>query len=772
VTETIAQPSATPLKRLERVGRMTTPSPAFQHAIRLGAATSGALWLAYAAGLPKPTWPVITVMMVVQPTAGASVQKGFFRILGTIVAAFAAIALYGLFGQDHLLLATSICFVYAVAVYGMTGPSYPYAWTVFGFTTGIILGGALPGTDQIEVLAFDRASLVLLGLLASFAAQSVFWPVRPEPQLRESLAARAARVASSLRTARESVLAAGPPPEIEPAESPPPLIAQLGFVDQLRSELGMTRARTHAFARVAIGLDGLAASARLLSLTNLRHEESIPEALLDPLRALLDRSCSAAEELGRALAEARRPEAVAGAVADAMSRLDDERIADLVALVVDEEEDAQTSSRGARDAAAFASRLAAELRSITSLIGDVETALAAIWDAHGRDARPSGQERLRERTPFSFRPDPLRVELALRTFMGIAAVFIVMPLFRWQVSSMAMTLTFMVTALPTRAAMKGTAVGIGMAALVAWVISDLSIMYVAPYVGRMPVALVYSFALAGAAGYLAVRYPKLAPVAPLAAMIPIVTVFGGIKAPDNVQGPYDTTVVLLFGIVIGVVAQSLLFPRTAAGLFLGRAAGQLELCLGMLRLPSTVSGSGPRNRAIARALAGHAQQLAALGQLHAQAQLEPPVGGLDDARRSALLTGISEFAEAAFRATSLDSEPEDDSLAGVAVLDPLRAAVRELNERVGSSVEAVVESLRGERRSEPGALAEAQASLEACLVELRGHRGLVETVGGRGIDALIARIDVARHAAASAQGLEDWLADDSQRGATQRTRRS
>ncbi len=78
----------------------------------------------------------------------------------------------------------------AVGTYGMSGPRYQYAWSVFAFTTGIILADALQGTEQIEILAFERSGEVAIGLLIVFLADEIFWPVRSGDQLRAGLAQR------------------------------------------------------------------------------------------------------------------------------------------------------------------------------------------------------------------------------------------------------------------------------------------------------------------------------------------------------------------------------------------------------------------------------------------------------------------------------------------------------------------------------------------------------------------------------------------------------
>ena len=162
--------SATSRAGLHRLPQLPSLSPAVRHGIRLGVATAAALWLAYAAGLPQPTWPLITVLMVAQPTAGGSAQKGIRRMIGSLLAGIAATVIYGLFGQAPLLFAIAICTVYGVGIYAMNGPGLGYAWNVFAFTSGIILGDSLGASEQVEIIAFDRVTLVMIGLFVSLLA--------------------------------------------------------------------------------------------------------------------------------------------------------------------------------------------------------------------------------------------------------------------------------------------------------------------------------------------------------------------------------------------------------------------------------------------------------------------------------------------------------------------------------------------------------------------------------------------------------------------------
>ena len=145
-----------PLSRA--LGWLVRPPPALRFGIKLGTAVTAAIWIADASNLPWGLTIWVTVMFVTQPNAGASIKKGLTRICGSVASALVSIAIYGLFAQQPPLYLASVVGVIAVATYGMTGSLYPYAWMVFGLTTIIILVKAMSGSDQIETLAFERAS--------------------------------------------------------------------------------------------------------------------------------------------------------------------------------------------------------------------------------------------------------------------------------------------------------------------------------------------------------------------------------------------------------------------------------------------------------------------------------------------------------------------------------------------------------------------------------------------------------------------------------------
>ena len=192
------EPAALPLARA-LASWFARPPPALRFGLKLATALTLSIWIAFASALPWGLTIWIAVLFVAQPNAEASIQKGLMRVAGAVAAGLVSIAIYGLFAQQPPLFLASLCTVLGVSIYGATGTRFPYAWLVLGFTTILILVKSMAGIDEIETLAFERASLDALGLLILSVADAIFWPVRAEKELRERLAQRAREVGDALR---------------------------------------------------------------------------------------------------------------------------------------------------------------------------------------------------------------------------------------------------------------------------------------------------------------------------------------------------------------------------------------------------------------------------------------------------------------------------------------------------------------------------------------------------------------------------------------------
>src|SRR5580693_6249647 len=78
-------------------------APALLFALRLWASVCLALFVAFWLELDNPFWAGTSAAVVCQPQLGASLRKGWFRMMGTVVGATMVVVLTALFPQDRIL---------------------------------------------------------------------------------------------------------------------------------------------------------------------------------------------------------------------------------------------------------------------------------------------------------------------------------------------------------------------------------------------------------------------------------------------------------------------------------------------------------------------------------------------------------------------------------------------------------------------------------------------------------------------------------------------
>src|SRR5258707_2237882 len=83
-------------------GGFATGAPPLLFAIRLWASVCLALFIAFWLELDNPYWAGGTAAIVCQPQLGASLRKGWFRMIGTIIGAVVVVVLTGCFPQDRI----------------------------------------------------------------------------------------------------------------------------------------------------------------------------------------------------------------------------------------------------------------------------------------------------------------------------------------------------------------------------------------------------------------------------------------------------------------------------------------------------------------------------------------------------------------------------------------------------------------------------------------------------------------------------------------------
>jgi uncharacterized membrane protein YccC len=147
--------------------------PALLFGLRLWASVCLALYVTYWLELDNPYWAGTTAAIVCQPHLGASLRKGWFRLIGTVVGAVAIVVLTACFPQDRapfligLALWCSACALVATLLRNFAA----YAAALAGYTAAIIaldeLGATGGPNGQAFILAVDRSSEICIGIVCA-----------------------------------------------------------------------------------------------------------------------------------------------------------------------------------------------------------------------------------------------------------------------------------------------------------------------------------------------------------------------------------------------------------------------------------------------------------------------------------------------------------------------------------------------------------------------------------------------------------------------------
>src|SRR5580704_11209533 len=153
---------------LATAGRVTAPPLLF--GLRLWAAVCLALYVAFWLELDNAYWAGTSAALVCQPRLGASLRKGWFRMIGTVVGAVAIVLLTAAFPQDRgpfligLALWGAGCALVATQLRNFAS----YAAALAGYTAAIIASDQLGATGgpngQAFMLAITRVSEIWIGI--------------------------------------------------------------------------------------------------------------------------------------------------------------------------------------------------------------------------------------------------------------------------------------------------------------------------------------------------------------------------------------------------------------------------------------------------------------------------------------------------------------------------------------------------------------------------------------------------------------------------------
>jgi uncharacterized membrane protein YccC len=148
--------------------------PPLLFGLRLWASVCLALYIAFWLELDNPFWAGLTAAIVCQPHLGASLRKGWYRMIGTLVGAVAIVVLTALFPQARaafllgLALWAAVCALVSTLLHNFAS----YSAALAGFTAAIISGDELgatggPDANTVFLLAVYRASEICIGIVSA-----------------------------------------------------------------------------------------------------------------------------------------------------------------------------------------------------------------------------------------------------------------------------------------------------------------------------------------------------------------------------------------------------------------------------------------------------------------------------------------------------------------------------------------------------------------------------------------------------------------------------
>ena len=148
--------------------------PPLLFGLRMWAAVSLALYVAFYLQLDNGYWAGTSAAIVCQPQLGASLRKGWFRMIGTMIGATVSVVLVACFPQDRVWFFAGLAVWGAACAFAATllRNFASYAAALSGITVAIIAGdllGAVGGIDANDAfrLAVARASEICIGIVSA-----------------------------------------------------------------------------------------------------------------------------------------------------------------------------------------------------------------------------------------------------------------------------------------------------------------------------------------------------------------------------------------------------------------------------------------------------------------------------------------------------------------------------------------------------------------------------------------------------------------------------
>ncbi len=157
-----------------------------KNAIKPALAVTIAYGISLGMGWENPYWAGFAVAMISLSTAGQSLNKGVMRMLGTLVAATAALIFITWFAQDRWWFIGVLSVYIGFFTYMIAGNKRQYFWYCCAFVCLVICdhaAGDLPNAFNIAVL---RVQQTWMGILVYTLVSVILWPTSSRSMLDEA----------------------------------------------------------------------------------------------------------------------------------------------------------------------------------------------------------------------------------------------------------------------------------------------------------------------------------------------------------------------------------------------------------------------------------------------------------------------------------------------------------------------------------------------------------------------------------------------------------
>jgi uncharacterized membrane protein YccC len=155
------------------IGALRAAGPPLLFGLRLWASVCLALYVAFWLELDNAYWTGTTAAIVCQPHLGASLRKGWFRMIGTVVGAVAIVVLTACFPQERAAFLVGLALWCAASAFVATvlRNFAAYAASLAGYTAAIIANDQLGATGgpngDAFMLAIFRVSEIWIGIVCA-----------------------------------------------------------------------------------------------------------------------------------------------------------------------------------------------------------------------------------------------------------------------------------------------------------------------------------------------------------------------------------------------------------------------------------------------------------------------------------------------------------------------------------------------------------------------------------------------------------------------------